>query len=257
MEVLYRPFVTYVRAHVAAKGWQRTTQGAEHVPDSGPAVIAGNHFSEMDPVVVGLALDDLGRRPRFLAKRELFDQPGLGQLLRNIKQIPVDRGGDTSATLSRAVTALDAGEIVVVFPEGTVSAAFVPAEPKLGAARLALATGAPLIPFATWGGQRLGDPRHPTSRADRVALVARFGPAVPYGPDEDPVAATVRLWDAVGTLVDEVQRTYPQEPSGPDDRWWLPRHLGGSAPDPQEAALERRRKEEERAARRRAERGQT
>jgi hypothetical protein len=137
-----------------------------------------------------------------------------------------------------------------------VSRALVPAEPRLGAARLALASGAPLIPFATWGGQRLDHPDHPTARADRVPVVARFGPPVPYRPGEDPIAVTVRLWDAVCRMVDELPRSYPHQPSGPDDRWWLPPHLGGSAPDPEEAARERRRREDERARRRAAGRPQ-
>lgn len=136
-----------------------------------------------------------------------------------------------------------------------MSKALVPAEPKLGAARLALASGAPLVPFATWGGQRLDHPDHPdhpTTRADRVPVVARFGPPVPYQRGEDPVTVTVRLWDAVSEMVDELQRSHPHQPAGPDDRWWLPRHLGGSPPDPEEAARERRRREEERARRRAA-----
>jgi 1-acyl-sn-glycerol-3-phosphate acyltransferase len=253
-DALYRPFVSAVRVAVLAKGWQRLTSGAEHVPRTGPVVLAGNHVSEMDPVIVGLALDELGRRPRFLAKAELFSTPVLGSVLRSARQIPVDRGGDTSTTLPRALLALEAGEAVVVFPEGTVSKAFVPAEARLGAARLALASGAPLVPFATWGGQRVGNPERPTSRGDRIAMVARFGPAVPVEADDSAAALTVRLWDRVGSMLDDLQRTYPQQPADEDDRWWLPRHLGGTAPDPAEAALERRRRAEERAARRRAER---
>jgi 1-acyl-sn-glycerol-3-phosphate acyltransferase len=249
MEIVYRPAVLTLRGLLALRGQRLVVEGAEHVPAEGPVVVAGNHVSELDPVVVGLALDGLGRRPRYLAKQELFDQPVLGALLRNIKQIPVDRAGDRHAALPQALQRLDEGEAVVLFPEGTISTSFVPAEPKHGAARLALASGAPLVPFATWGGQRVGRSDKPTSRGDRIALVARFGAPVPHAEAEDVAGLTDRLWKAVGSLVDEVQRSYPQRPRDDEDRWWLPQHLGGTAPSVEEATEERRRKAEERAHR--------
>lgn len=249
MEIVYRPARTALRAIAAAKGQQLIAEGAEHLPAAGPAIVAGNHVSEHDPVVVGLALDGLGRRPRFLAKQELFDKPVMGAMLRNIKQIPVDRAGDRQTALPRALQLLDEGETIVLFPEGTISASFVPAEPKHGAARLALASGAPLIPFATWGGQRVGSGIHPATRTDRVVLVARFGPAVPYADAEDVLTVSARLWGAVTALVDEVQRSYPQHPRDAEDRWWLPQHLGGTAPSVEEDAEARRRKALARAER--------
>jgi 1-acyl-sn-glycerol-3-phosphate acyltransferase len=248
MEIVYRPAVATLRAIARLKGHRHVVEGAAHVPAGGPLVMAGNHVSETDAVAVGLAVDALGRRPRFLAKQELFDVPVLGQMLRNIKQIPVDREGDRGMALPHAVRAVDAGETVVLFPEGTISTSFVPAEPKHGASRLALATGAPLVPFATWGGQRVDGGGKPAPGED-ILLVTRFGPPVPYARDEDVAAITVRLWDAVTALVDDVQRSYPQQPAGDDDRWWLPRHLGGTAPSVEDAAAERARKAEERRAR--------
>jgi 1-acyl-sn-glycerol-3-phosphate acyltransferase len=239
MEIVYRPAIAALHAIEAAHGRHLVVQGAQHVPSVGPAIVAGNHVSEHDPVVVGLALDGLGRRPRFLAKQELFDVPVLGALLGNIKQIPVDRAGDRGSALPRSLHLLDKGETVVLFPEGTISISFVPAEPKHGAARLALASGAPLVPFATWGGQRVGNPDHKARRADAIITVARFGEPVPHTPGEDVAAVTARLWDAVQVLVDEVQRAYPQQPRDDDDRWWLPRHLGGTAPSVEEATEER------------------
>jgi 1-acyl-sn-glycerol-3-phosphate acyltransferase len=252
MEIVYRPAVAILRALAVAKGQRWIVEGDEHLPLHGPVIVVANHISEYDSVVVGLALDGLGRRPRFLGKKELFDKPVLGSMLRNIKQIPVDRAGDRNATLPMALERLDEGEAVVLFPEGTISTSFVPAEPKHGAARLALASGAPVIPVGTWGGQRVGNPAHPVGREDRVALVARFGPAVPYEDGEDVAAVTARLWERVTAQVDEVQRTYPQQPRDEADRWWLPRHLGGTAPTVEEAAEERARKAREREARARA-----
>jgi 1-acyl-sn-glycerol-3-phosphate acyltransferase len=249
MEIVYRPAALTLRAIMAARGQHLVVEGAEHLPATGPVITAGNHISEIDPVVVGLALDGLGRRPRFLAKQELFESKVMGPMLRNIKQIPVDRAGDRQSALPRAMQLLEEGETIVLFPEGTISTSFVPAEPKHGAARLALASGAPLVPFATWGGQRLGNRDHQPQRADHVALLARFGPAVPVTEGEPVEDVTARLWDAVRELVDEAQRSYPQEPSGDDDRWWVPRHLGGTAPSVEEAAAERARKAADRARR--------
>lgn len=97
-----------------------------------------------------------GRRPRFLAKRELFDNPLLRAVLNGARQIPVDRGTGGAAPLEAATAALEAGEIVVIYPEGTsatTNADFSPGRGKTGAVRLSLATGVPILPVATWGGQ--------------------------------------------------------------------------------------------------------
>ncbi len=254
MEIVYRPAIGILRALAAREREQHRIEGREHVPAGGPIIAAGNHVSEYDAVVVALALDTLGRRPRYLAKRELFDKPVLGTLLRNIRQIPVDREGDRGSALPRALVMLDAGESIVLFPEGTISTSFVPAEPKHGAARLALASGAPLIPFATWGGQRKGRPS-PGGDGGPV-MVTRFGPPVPYAQGESVAAVTERLWAAVTALVDDVQRSYPRQPYDHDDRWWQPQHLGGTAPSVEEAAEERRCKAAARAERAEARRTQ-
>lgn len=111
-----------------------------------------------------------------------------------MRHVAVDRTGDRQAALAQALLLLDAGEAVVLFPEGTISPSFVPAAPRQGAARLALASGAPLVPFATWGGQRARHPEHPSLRGDRVLLVVAFGTPVPVAPDDDATAVTARLW---------------------------------------------------------------
>lgn len=97
-----------------------------------------------------------GRRPRFLAKAELFENPFLRMVLGGAGQIPVRRGAGDRAPLEAATRALEAGEVVVIYPEGTsvtANADFSPGRGKTGAVRLALATGLPLLPVTTWGGQ--------------------------------------------------------------------------------------------------------
>jgi 1-acyl-sn-glycerol-3-phosphate acyltransferase len=231
-----------------AMGWDVRVSGAEHVPAQGPGVVATNHVGYLDFVFAGYGVRERDRRRlRFVAKREIFDHSVAGPLMRAMRHIPVDRGGDTGRMMDEVRGALREGDLVGMFPEGTISRSFVPLPGRPGAARMAQEVGVPLIPGAVWGTQRIltkGGSLHPTRKA---VITVSFGPSVPYEPDEDPSTVTDRLMAAISGLVDEAQRTYPQAPEGPDDTWWLPAHLGGTAPTPEQA--ERMAREE--AARRR------
>ncbi|MGH2767445.1 MAG: lysophospholipid acyltransferase family protein, partial [Actinomycetota bacterium] len=137
--------------------WFRThLEGLEYLPASGPAIVASNHISYLDPLAVGCAVRRAGRRPRFLAKSELFKVPVVAWAIRTGGQIPVYRGTrEAHRSLIHAEEALAAGEVVVIFPEGTTTTApdLAPLPPKTGIARLALRSGVDVIPCATWGGQ--------------------------------------------------------------------------------------------------------
>jgi 1-acyl-sn-glycerol-3-phosphate acyltransferase len=132
-------------------------EGLERVPREGPALVAANHISYLDPLAHGHFLVRAGRRPRFLAKSELFEVRVLGTVLRLGKQIPVKRGTGDRSSLAAATGALRAGEAVIVYPEGTVTTdpAFNPMRGKTGVVRLALATGTPILPLAVWGSQHV------------------------------------------------------------------------------------------------------
>lgn len=133
-------------------------QGTEHLPETGAAIACGNHLSAYDPFGYGHLLQASGVAPRFLAKEVLFHLPVLGALLRGARQIPVRRGTSRSSdALADARTALERGELLMIFPEGTYTRdrELWPMQARLGAARLALETGAPLLPIATWGGRAL------------------------------------------------------------------------------------------------------
>jgi 1-acyl-sn-glycerol-3-phosphate acyltransferase len=216
--------------------WRIEGRGVQHVPARGAAVVATNHVSYLDFVLAGYGVRQQGkRRLRFVAKREIFDNPYAGPVWRARRHIGVDRGGDTDAVMDEVARALAAGDLVGMFPEGTISRSFVPLPGRPGAARMAMAANVPLIPGAVWGSQRIYTKgRKPTAARGTVISVA-FGPAIPYTPDADPADVHGRLMAAIGDLVDQLQRTYPQQPAGPDDRWWLPAHLGGTAPTPEEA----------------------
>ena len=231
-----------------AMGWDLRVTGAEHVPARGPGVVATNHVSYLDFIFAGYGVREQGRRRlRFVAKREIFDHAVSGPLMRAMRHIPVERGGDTNRMMAEVRVALAEGDLVGMFPEGTISRSFVPLRGRPGAARMAMEADVPLIPGAVWGSQRIltkGGSFHATRGA---VINVSFGPRVAYERGEDPAAVTTRLMSAIGSLVDDAQRDYPQAPAGPDDDWWLPAHLGGGAPTPEEA--EQRAREE--AARRR------
>ena len=138
--------------------WRRTCSGRDHLP-AGGVVLAANHLSVLDPVVLAHhLLRDLGRAPRFLVKAELFRGTGLvARVLCGAGQIPVDRDAvDAAKALDAAVEALSRGETVVIYPEGTVTGDpdLWPMAARTGVARLALQSGAPVLPLAQWGAQR-------------------------------------------------------------------------------------------------------
>ena len=121
-------------------GMRWTFEGAHRVPTYGPAILASNHISYLDPLVLAHLADRRHRRVRFLAKAELFEKRGLGWSLRQIGQIPVQRNSDEAASsLDEAVAALGRGECIAVFPEGTISLDLEPMAAKTGVARLAAA----------------------------------------------------------------------------------------------------------------------
>lgn len=150
---------TYQLARAILKPWLRTwfrwtIEGAEKIPKSGPAILAFNHIAYLDPFAAALVVDDLKRRPRFLAKSELFQDKRISWILRGANQIEVRRGSrQAPMALDNAYKALEDGEIIVVFPEGTITndPDLSPMEGKTGVARLALGSSAPLIPCAVWG----------------------------------------------------------------------------------------------------------
>lgn len=128
-------------------------EGVERIPRHGPVVVAANHISYLDPIAHALLLVRVGRRPRFLAKEELFRAPFVGAVMRGAGQISVSRGSGSHEPLQSAIDAVRAGECVVVYPEATVTGNpdFTPMKGKTGIARLALGAGAPVLPIAIWG----------------------------------------------------------------------------------------------------------
>jgi putative phosphoserine phosphatase/1-acylglycerol-3-phosphate O-acyltransferase len=183
--------------------------GTEHIPSTGPAIVVANHRSYFDAAAVGMAVMRAGRKPRSLAKKEIFDAPVLGQLAKVFGQIKVDRGGGGAKALDQAILALRGGEVVVVMPQGTIPRGRDFYDPTLvgksGAARLAAATGAPVIPMGVWGTEKVW-PR--SSRLPNVTnvrhppkVVVRLGPPVTGLDGVNLRADTRRIMDTIVALL--------------------------------------------------------
>jgi 1-acyl-sn-glycerol-3-phosphate acyltransferase len=127
----------------------------EHIPAAGPAIVAATHISYLDPFSTAMAVIRRGRRPRFLAKDDLFKIPLVGRAMTGAGQIRVNRGTADRRPLRDAELALAHGEVVAIYPEGTVTKRedHLPRLGKTGAVRLSLATGVPIVPLASWGSQ--------------------------------------------------------------------------------------------------------
>jgi len=128
----------------------------EKLPLDGAFVMAPNHHSEIDPLIVAVATWKMGRLPRFLAKDSLFRVPVLGAALRATGMVPVARGNQASQVLEQAKTVVEQRSGVIVYPEGTLTRDpdLWPMRGKSGAVRIALAGGIPVIPLAHWGEQQ-------------------------------------------------------------------------------------------------------
>ena len=203
-------------------GIRWTIDGAAAIPEHGPVILASNHVSYLDPLALAYLADRRRRRVRFLAKAELFEKRGLGAALRSIGQIPVSRGTvSAAASLDAAVDALRRGECVAVFPEGTISLDLDPMAGKSGTARLAQASGVPVVPVGLWGVHRiLFKGRKPRWRWG-VAEAAVVGPPLSVEPAEDITAATDRIMAAICAAVARARELYPQRPAAGDDGWWV------------------------------------
>ena len=220
--------------------WRRDSAGKEHLPPSGGMIIAANHISHVDPIALcDHLLYDLHLTPRFLAKSTLFKGRGLvATVMRGADQIPVFRHtADASKALDAAVDALARGETVVLYPEGTVSRdpEKWPMAGRTGVARLALLSGAPVLPLAQWGSQEILDSYrskgfHPFPRR---TMRFRLGPPVDLRDYEDkPLSADVlreatdRVMDAI-TRELEVLRKAPAPPHRMEHRRSVPANGDG------------------------------
>jgi 1-acyl-sn-glycerol-3-phosphate acyltransferase len=159
---------------------RRRYQGLDHIPTSGPALLVCNHVSYLDPIYTAVFVHRRGRLPRFLAKDSLWQIRILRYVLDGTGQIPVRREHtDAGNSLPAAEQALREGKVVLIYPEGTITRDpdYWPMMGRTGVARLALDTGAPVIPVAHWGTQHVYDHYNRRFRPlPRTDVVVRAGP---------------------------------------------------------------------------------
>ncbi|TKJ33131.1 lysophospholipid acyltransferase family protein [Blastococcus sp. CCUG 61487] len=211
-------------------------RGAQHVPATGGAIICSNHVSFFDFTFLGLGAISQHRLVRFMAKAAVFEHWFAGPFMRAMRHIPVDRAAGAAA-FEASVRALKDGEVVGVFPEATISRSFTVKDLKAGAARMAIDAGVPIIPAAVWGGHRVATKGHKVQLRRGVPVMVFLGEPIIPEPGEKVQPLLRRTRAAMEALLEEAQAAYPDQPSGPDDRWWLPTRMGGTAPTPEEAAV--------------------
>ena len=245
------PFWRFIRtvARVIVRGimrWDVRVTGLEHVPREGGAVVAFNHHSYFDFVMAAYDIVlRLGRPLRFLAKREVWRSPWTGWIVRMGDAVPVDRGSAASrhGAFAAAVSALEAGDLVAIAPEQTISRSFDLLPFRTGAVRMAQLAGVPIVPAAGFGTQRFAAKGQGIHFARRIPVLVRYGEPFHVGPDEDPVAATARLQERFEALLAQVVEEYPDRPT-PGDDWWYPARLGGGAPTHEEILADHHRRAE-------------
>lgn len=211
-----RPFATLLL--------KRHWSGEEHLPTDRGFIAVSNHMSYVDPLTFGHYLYNNGHPPRFLAKHQLFEIPVIGRILKSGDQIPVYRGtSQAKDSLRYAREVLDRGDMIAMFPEGTLTRdpELWPMVARTGAARLALETGAPVIPVAQWGAHLVLPPY--SKKPDlfpRKPMYVVAGPAVDLDDLRDkPIdtellrAATDRIMATLTGMVGELRgETPPDKP---------------------------------------------
>jgi putative phosphoserine phosphatase/1-acylglycerol-3-phosphate O-acyltransferase len=202
-------------------------EGVEHIPSTGGAIVVANHRSYFDPTVINLVLAKAGRNARFLGKKEVFDVPVVGPISKAFGGIRVERGTGSDEPLRHAERALRGGEVVGIFPEGTIPRGPAFFEPELkgrwGAAKLAKATGVPVIPMGFWGTEVVWPRNARVPRFDvrnPPTVTAKVGPPVDLTYD-DVDEDTRRIMRAIVELLppearerrtptpEELAATYP------------------------------------------------
>ena len=231
----YRGVIGGARGALAALRLDVRPSGVHRIPAEGGAVLASNHIGYLDFVFVGAAARERGRLVRFMCKKEIFDHPVGGPVMRGMSHIPVDRDAGGSS-YAHALRSLRGGDLVGLFPESTISRSFEPMEFKTGATAMAAAAGVPLLPVAIWGSQRAWTKAHRSlAPTERIPIMVAIGDPIVVERRTDHAAAAEHLRRTVTDMVHALQERYPVSPRHGDD-WWQPARLGGSAPTPEQAA---------------------
>lgn len=239
-EAWYRLTVGAGRLGLAALRVDAAFEGLERIPRRGPVLLAATHGSYLDFAALAWAGWQRGRFVRFLTRADVWDRRGIGYAMDRMGHVPVDRQAPAAAYL-RARRLLQAGEAVGTFPEAGISHSFAVRALMRGTAALARDTGAPIVPVALWGWQRIytvgrrvagRSPGPDWTRGRAVDVVVGEPFRVPAG--ADVTEATRRLGEVLTVMLEDLQTRPRHAPSGSEDPWH-PAHLGGGAPDRRQA----------------------
>ena len=228
-DLVYPPVIVAIKAFWKYLGLKFDFQGEEHIPRDGGSILAINHIGYLDFALTGTAALPAGRYVRFMAKKEIFNNKLAGPLMRGMHHISVDRSSG-SASFVAALRALKAGEVIGIFPEGTISVSFEIKELKSGAVRLAMGAGVPIVPTIVWGSQRIWTKKVKRNlRRKNVPITVAFGAPLYFDKQSDVEAGEKSLRDTMVKMLYEVQEKYPDSHQG---QRWAPVRLGGTAPAP-------------------------
>ena len=228
-DLVYPPVIVLIKSFWKYLGLNFDFQGQENVPLKGGAILAINHTSYLDFALAGTAALPAKRYVRFMAKKEIFDNKIAGPLMRGMHHINVDRSNG-SASFVAALRSLKDGEIIGIFPEGTISTSFEIKALKSGAVRLAIGAGVPIIPTIVWGGQRVYTKGvKPNFKRNKTPVSVSFGEPIFYSRETDVEVAEAHLREVMIEMLHKVQEKYPDSHLG---QRWAPVRLGGTAPAP-------------------------
>jgi 1-acyl-sn-glycerol-3-phosphate acyltransferase len=228
-DLVYPPVIVVIKTLWRYLGLRFDFQGEENIPRKGGAILAINHVSYLDFAITGTAALPANRYVRFMAKKEVFNNKIAGPLMRGMHHINVDRENG-AASFVAALRALKSGEIIGIFPEGTVSTSFEIKGLKSGAVRLAMGAGVPVIPTIIWGSQRIWTKGVKKNlRRNKFPVSVVFGQPITYERADDLELAESRLRQTLLEMLHEVQDKYPDSHVG---QRWAPTRLGGTAPAP-------------------------
>jgi 1-acyl-sn-glycerol-3-phosphate acyltransferase len=228
-DLVYPPVIVALKTFWKYLGLAFDFEGDENIPREKGAILAINHIGYLDFALAGTAALPANRYVRFMAKKEIFDNKLAGPLMRGMHHISVDRANG-SASFVTALRALRGGEIIGIFPEGTISVSFEIKELKSGAVRLAMGAGVPIIPTIVWGSQRIWTKKVKRDlRRKKVPITVRFGEPIYFEKGSDVEAGELALRQKMIEMLHEVQAQYPDSHEG---QRWAPVRLGGTAPAP-------------------------
>lgn len=238
MDLVYRCVNALGRLVLGLLGARVRVRGSEHVPPSGAVILAATHASYLDFVVLEKAAVRRGRYVRFLARYDAWVPGPVAWAMNRMRHVPVDRAVPAAAYL-QARGLLRAGEALGIFPEAGISYSYTVRSLMPGAVALARETGAPIVPVALWGAQRIAtvgipEPKPDLTRGRRIDVL--FGEPVRIAADADVTAGTRALGMRLTALLEELQRLPEHQPSPGEPARWYPAHLGGDAPTRAEAA---------------------